>query len=301
MSWAAIIAEFFAGLFSGIKAAKTAKAAGELEAGKREVKAVDADLEEIRHELAGVPEASARVCARAYTHTGFVASICAAHPGSCLTYHRLDGEAHVLLALDRDQDLDPGTAPAATSGALTLSTIEDENWLQIIGRRFWPARARCTCSGGTQTCPCGTRTWETSPLRSTARRSTGFSLHTTRSPRVMSPSVLGDPTGTITATASAARTGSPLVAPTPASGGASGGATEAKQDTGNATLVSILGQLDSKTSTQATASAQTTGNNSLSSIDGKVATAAEAGHRERVPCNNRHATDGRDAEDAGYV
>ena len=56
MSWAAIIAEFFAGLFSGIKAAKTAKAAGELEAGKREVKAVDADVEEIRHELAEYPK-----------------------------------------------------------------------------------------------------------------------------------------------------------------------------------------------------------------------------------------------------
>lgn len=56
MSWAAIIAEFFAGLFSGIKAAKTAKAAGELEAGKREVKAVDADVAEIRHELAEYPK-----------------------------------------------------------------------------------------------------------------------------------------------------------------------------------------------------------------------------------------------------
>lgn len=56
MSWAAIIAEFFAGLFGGIKAAKTAKAAGELEAGKREVKAVDADVAEIRHELAEYPK-----------------------------------------------------------------------------------------------------------------------------------------------------------------------------------------------------------------------------------------------------
>ena len=52
MSWTTIIAEFFAGLFGGIKAAKMAKAAGELEAGKREVKAVDADVAEIRHELA---------------------------------------------------------------------------------------------------------------------------------------------------------------------------------------------------------------------------------------------------------
>ena len=56
MSWTAIIAEFVAGLFGGIKAAKVAKAAGELEAGKREVKAVDADVAEIRHELAEYPK-----------------------------------------------------------------------------------------------------------------------------------------------------------------------------------------------------------------------------------------------------
>ena len=56
MSWATIIGEFFAGLFSGAKAAKMAKAAGELEAGKREVKAVDADVDEIRRELAEYPK-----------------------------------------------------------------------------------------------------------------------------------------------------------------------------------------------------------------------------------------------------
>ena len=56
MSWTAIIAEFFAGLFSGIKAAKTAKAAGELEAGKREVKAVGDDVDAIKHELAEYPK-----------------------------------------------------------------------------------------------------------------------------------------------------------------------------------------------------------------------------------------------------
>ena len=56
MSWTTIIAEFFAGLFGGIKTAKMAKAAGELEAGKREVKAVDADVAEIRHELAEYPK-----------------------------------------------------------------------------------------------------------------------------------------------------------------------------------------------------------------------------------------------------
>ena len=56
MSWTAIIAEFFAGLFSGIKAAKTAKAAGELEAGKHEVKAVGDDVAAIERELAEYPK-----------------------------------------------------------------------------------------------------------------------------------------------------------------------------------------------------------------------------------------------------
>lgn len=67
MSWTTIIAEFFAGLFSGAKAAKMAKAAGELEAGKREVKAVSDDVAAIEHELAWYPEPAPTPAAAAPT------------------------------------------------------------------------------------------------------------------------------------------------------------------------------------------------------------------------------------------
>lgn len=55
MSWGALIIEFFSGLFSGAKAVKVAKAAGELEAGKREVAAVEADVAAIKGELQEPP------------------------------------------------------------------------------------------------------------------------------------------------------------------------------------------------------------------------------------------------------
>jgi len=55
MTWTALIIEFFSGLFSGAKAVKVAKAAGELEAGKREVAAVEADVAAIKGELAERP------------------------------------------------------------------------------------------------------------------------------------------------------------------------------------------------------------------------------------------------------
>ena len=168
----------------------------------------------------------------------------------------------------------PVTAPAATSGALTFITIEDENWLQIIGDASAGSGSLYLLRWNPDL-----SVWHPymgdKPIAVNSATLNGLFSAYYPFPKGDESFVLYDPTGTITATASAARTGSPLVAPTPASGGASGGATEAKQDTGNATLVSILGQLDSKTSTQATASAQTTGNNSLSSIDGKVATAAK--------------------------
>ena len=64
--------------------------------------------------------------------------------------------------------------------------------------------------------------------------------------------VLYDPASAITATASAARTGSPLAAPTPASSGAVAGRPRQKQDTGNASLVSIPSARQ-QTSTLATA------------------------------------------------
>lgn len=55
MTWTALIIEFFSGLFSGAKAVKVAKAAGELDAGKREVAAVDADVAAIKGELQEPP------------------------------------------------------------------------------------------------------------------------------------------------------------------------------------------------------------------------------------------------------
>ena len=241
----------------------------------------------------------------------------------------------------------PVTVPSATSGAVTFTSIDEENWLQISGDasagsgslyllRWYPDLAEWRVY------------MEDKPMSVNSATFSGqFSGHYPF-PSREEASVLYDPASAITATASAARTGSPLAAPTPASSGASGRATEAKQDTGNASLVSILGQLDSKTSTLATASAQTTGNSSLSSIDGKVATAAkqDTGNtslssidskvataanqttansslasilaqldsktsalatasaqttRQHVPCDDRYAADGRDAEDASYI
>ena len=168
----------------------------------------------------------------------------------------------------------PATAPAATSGALTFITIEDENWLQITGDASAGSGSLYVLRWNADLAE-----WrpymEDKPIAVNSATLNGLFSAYYPFPKGEESFVLYDPASAITATASAARTGSPLAAPTPASSGASGGATEAKQDTGNASLVSILGQLDSKTSTMATASAQTTGNSSLSSIDGKVATAAK--------------------------
>lgn len=168
----------------------------------------------------------------------------------------------------------PATAPAATSGALTFSTIEDENWLQITGDASAGSGSLYVLRWNADLAE-----WrpymEDKPIAVNSATLNGLFSASYPFPKGEESFVLYDPASAITATASAARTGSPLAAPTPASSGASGGATEAKQDAGNASLASILGQLDSKTSTLATASAQTTGNNSLSSIDSKVATAAK--------------------------
>jgi hypothetical protein len=168
----------------------------------------------------------------------------------------------------------PVTAPAATSGALTFATIEDENWLQITGDASVGSGSLYVLRWNADLAE-----WrpymEDKPIAVNSATLNGLFSAYYPFPKGEESFVLYDPASAITATASAARTGSPLAAPTPASSGASGGATEAKQDAGNASLVSILGQLDNKTSTLATASAQTTGNNSLSSIDGKVATAAK--------------------------
>jgi len=157
----------------------------------------------------------------------------------------------------------PGTVPAATSGAITLSTIEDENWLQIIGDASAGSGSLYLLRWNPDL-----SVWhpymKDKPIAVDSSAFDGLFSAYYPFPKGDESFVLYDPTGTITATASAARTGSPLVAPTPASGGAmSGGATEAKQDTGNTSLSSIDGKV-------ATAANQTTANASLSSIDTKL-------------------------------
>lgn len=136
----------------------------------------------------------------------------------------------------------PATAPAATSGALTFSTIEDENWLQITGDAsagsgsLYLLRWNATLA-----------VWHPymgdKPIAVDSTAFSGLFSAYYPFPKGDESFVLYDPTGTITATASAARTGSPLVAPAPASSGAAGGATAAKQDTGNTSLASIDSKL----------------------------------------------------------
>lgn len=153
----------------------------------------------------------------------------------------------------------PGTAPAATSGALTFSTIEDENWLQILGDAtagsgsLYLLRWNATLS-----------VWHPymgdKPIAVDSTAFSGLFSAYYPFPKGDESFVLYDPTGTITATASAARTGSPLVAPAPASSGAAGGATAAKQDTGNASLAMIATQqTDGTQKTQVTSCALPTG------------------------------------------
>ena len=153
----------------------------------------------------------------------------------------------------------PATAPAATSGVLTFSTIEDENWLQITGDAsagsgsLYLLRWNATLS-----------VWHPymgdKPIAVDSAAFSGLFSAYYPFPKGDESFVLYDPTGTITATASAARTGSPLVAPAPASSSAAGGATAAKQDAGNASLAMIATQqTDGTQKTQVTSSALPTG------------------------------------------
>jgi hypothetical protein len=149
----------------------------------------------------------------------------------------------------------PGTVPAATSGAITLSTIEDENWLQIIGDASAGSGSLYLLRWNPDL-----SVWhpymKDKPIAVDSSAFDGLFSAYYPFPKGDESFVLYDPTGTITATASAARTGSPLVAPTPASGGAmSGGATEAKQDAGNASLASINTKLTAPLSATVTGTA----------------------------------------------
>lgn len=133
----------------------------------------------------------------------------------------------------------PVTAPAATSGAVTFVSIDDENWLQISGDasagsgslyllRWYPDLAEWRVY------------MEDKPMSVNSATFSGqFSGHYPFPSREES-FVLYDPAAAITATASCARTSSPLAA-LAATG--SSGATAAKQDTGNASLASLDAKL----------------------------------------------------------
>lgn len=147
----------------------------------------------------------------------------------------------------------PGTAPAATSGAVTFTSIDEENWLQISGDasagsgslyllRWYPDLTEWRVY------------MEDKPMSVNSATFSGqFSGHYPFPSREES-FVLYDPAAAITATASCARTSSPLTTLSVAMASTlpTGAATATKQDTGNASLSSI----DTKLSSQATAAKQ---------------------------------------------
>lgn len=138
----------------------------------------------------------------------------------------------------------PVTAPAATSGAVTFTSIDEENWLQISGDasagsgslyllRWYPDLAEWRVY------------MEDKPMSVNSATFSGqFSGHYPFPSREES-FVLYDPAAAITATASCARTSSPLTTLSVAMASTlpTGAATAAKQDTGNASLSSIDAKL----------------------------------------------------------
>lgn len=155
----------------------------------------------------------------------------------------------------------PGTAPAATSGAVTFTSIDEENWLQISGDasagsgslyllRWYPDLAEWRVY------------MEDKPMAVNSATFSGqFSGHYPFPSREES-FVLYDPAAAITATASCARTSSPLT-PLSVAGSSTlpaGAATATKQDTGNASLATIATQqTDGTQKTQVTSSVLPTG------------------------------------------
>ena len=112
----------------------------------------------------------------------------------------------------------PVTVPSATSGAVTFTSIDEENWLQISGDasagsgslyllRWYPDLAEWRVY------------MEDKPMSVNSATFSGqFSGHYPFPSREES-FVLYDPASAITATASAARTGSPLAVPAASGGG----------------------------------------------------------------------------------
>ena len=153
----------------------------------------------------------------------------------------------------------PATAPAATSGALTFSTIEDENWIQITGDASAGSGSLYVLRWNADLAE-----WrpymEDKPIAVDSAVLNGLFSAYYPFPKGEESFVLYDPASAITATASAARTGSPLAVPA-ASGGGGSGLTDT-QLRASAVPVSVSGV--------STAANQTTANTSLSSIDTKL-------------------------------
>ena len=112
----------------------------------------------------------------------------------------------------------PGTAPAATSGALTFITIEDENWLQITGEALAGSGSLYLLRWNADLAE-----WrpymEDKPIAVNSATLNGLFSAYYPFPKGEESFVLYDPASAITATASAACTGSPLVAPAASGGG----------------------------------------------------------------------------------
>lgn len=137
----------------------------------------------------------------------------------------------------------PGTAPAATSGAVTFTSIDEENWLQISGDasagsgslyllRWYPDLAEWRVY------------MEDKPMSVNSATFSGqFSGHYPFPSREES-FVLYDPAAAITATASCARTSSPLTSLSVAGSSTlpAGAATAANQTTANTSLATIATQ-----------------------------------------------------------
>lgn len=154
----------------------------------------------------------------------------------------------------------PATAPAATSGAVTFSSIDPVNWLQVTGDASAGSGSLYVLRWNADL-----EEWrpyqEDKPIAVDSSALGGLFSGCFPFPAGDESFVLYDPASAITATASAARTSSPLAVPAASGGGGGSGLTDT-QLRASAVPVSVSGV--------ATAANQTTANTSLSSIDTKL-------------------------------
>jgi hypothetical protein len=113
----------------------------------------------------------------------------------------------------------PGTAPAATSGALTFSSIDPVNWLQITGEASAGSGSLYLLRWNADL-----EEWrpyqEDKPIAVDSSTLGGLFSAAFPFPAGEESFCLYDPASAITATASAARTSSPLAVPAASGGGA---------------------------------------------------------------------------------